>query len=106
MMATDFDTIWRQQDEPTSEARAESSLLELCLARRRKTKGQIRVVVNANLGECIWHLGYSQERQAIELELTLHIEEYTANDLCAQFPLTADHDGEGHHGTIFVFCQS
>ena len=30
----------REFDEPTNEARAESSLFELCLARRRKTKGQ------------------------------------------------------------------
>ena len=30
----------REFDEPTNEARAESSVLELCLARRRKTKGQ------------------------------------------------------------------
>ena len=30
----------REFDEPTNEARAESSVLELCLARRRKTVGQ------------------------------------------------------------------
>ena len=30
----------REFDEPTNEARAESNLFELCLARRRKTKGQ------------------------------------------------------------------
>ena len=30
----------REFDEPTNEARAESSLFELCLARRRKTEGQ------------------------------------------------------------------
>ena len=30
----------REFDEPTNEARAESSWLELCLARRRKTEGQ------------------------------------------------------------------
>ena len=30
----------REFDEPTNEARAESSVLELCLARRRKTEGQ------------------------------------------------------------------
>ena len=44
----EFDSIWRTQDE-------------------------IRTVVNAVLGECIWNLGYSQERMAIELELTIHI---------------------------------
>ena len=30
----------REFDEPTNEARVESSLLKLCLARRRKTEGQ------------------------------------------------------------------
>ena len=30
----------REFDEPTNEARAESSVLELCLARRRNTEGQ------------------------------------------------------------------
>lgn len=30
----------REFDEPTNEARAESSLFVLCLARRRKTEGQ------------------------------------------------------------------
>ena len=30
----------REFNEPTTEARAESNVLELCLARRRKTEGQ------------------------------------------------------------------
>ena len=30
----------REFDEPTNEARAESSVLELCLVRRRKTEGR------------------------------------------------------------------
>ena len=42
---TDFDTIWRTQDE-------------------------IRTVVNAVLGECIWNLSYNERRTAIELEIT------------------------------------
>jgi len=42
---TDFDSIWRTQDE-------------------------IRTVVNAVLGECIWNLSYNERRMAIELELT------------------------------------
>ena len=41
---TDYDSIWRTQDE-------------------------IRTVVNAVLGECIWNLSYSERRMAIELEL-------------------------------------
>ena len=42
---TDFDTIWRTQDE-------------------------IRTVVNAVLGKYIWNLSYNERRMAIELELT------------------------------------
>ena len=38
----DFDTIWRIQDE-------------------------IRTVVNAVLGECIWNLSFNERRMAIEL---------------------------------------
>ena len=54
---TDFDTIWRTQDE-------------------------IRTVVNAVLGECIWNLSYNERRMAIELELTKHLEEEDAAGLC------------------------
>ena len=51
---TDFDTIWRTQDE-------------------------IRTVVNAVLGECIWNLSYNERRMAIELELTKYLEEEDAD---------------------------
>ena len=47
---TDFDSIWRTQDE-------------------------IRTVVNAVLGECIWNLSYSERRMAIELELTVRLDD-------------------------------
>ena len=60
---TDFDSIWRTQDE-------------------------IRTVVNAVLGECIWNLIYNERRMAIELN---------------QFPVPADYDGVGSNGTKFVF---
>ena len=69
---TDWDSIWRSQDEA-------------------------RAVVNAVVGEHIWNIGFSHERQAIEIELTVHLEEEKASDL-----LTADYDGEGSHGTRFV----
>ena len=75
---TDFDTIWRQQDE-------------------------IRTVVNAVLGECIWNLGYSERRMAIELELTTHLDEEAVSNLSCQFPLPCDYDGEGARGTKLVF---
>jgi len=75
---TDFDAIWRTQDE-------------------------IRTVVNAVLGECIWNLAYDEGRRAIVLELTLSLDEDAISDLCCQFSLPADYDGQGSRGTIFAF---
>ena len=74
----DFDSIWRTQDE-------------------------IRTVVNAVLGECIWNLAYEERRNAIVLELTVSLEEDAFSDLCCQFPISADYDGVGLRGTKFVF---
>ena len=75
---TDFDTIWRKQDE-------------------------IRTVVDAAVGCGIWHLSYSERRGAIELELTTHLDADAVIDLCSQFPLPCDYDGEGARGSKFVF---
>ena len=75
---TDFDSIWRTQDE-------------------------IRTVVNAVLGECIWNLAYDERRMAIVLELTVSLEEEAISDLCCQFPIPADYDGEGSKGSKFIF---
>ena len=74
----DFDSIWRTQDE-------------------------IRTVVNAVLGECVWNLAYDERRSAIVLELTVSLEEDDISDLCCQFPIPADYDGEGSKGSKFVF---
>lgn len=74
----DFDSIWRTQDE-------------------------IRTVVNAVLGESIWNLAYDERRSAIVLELTVSLEEDAISDLCFQFPIPADYDGEGSRGSKFVF---
>ena len=74
----DFDSIWRTQDE-------------------------IRTVVNAVLGECVWNLAYDERRSAIVLELTVSLEEDAISDLCSQFPIPADYDGEGSKGSKFVF---
>ena len=74
----DFDSIWRTQDE-------------------------IRTVVNAVLGECIWNLAYDERRSAIVLELTVSLEEEAISDLCCQFPIASDYDGESSRGTKFVF---
>ena len=67
---TDYNSIWRTQDE-------------------------IRTVVNAVLGECIWNLSYSERRMAIELELTKYLEEEEVDMLINQFPVPADYDGIG-----------
>ncbi len=75
---TDFEFIWRTQDE-------------------------IRTVVNAVLGEYIWNLSYNEYRMGIELELTQYLEEETADTLINQFPVAADYDGVGSHGTKFEF---
>ena len=66
---TDFDSIWRTQDE-------------------------IRTVANAVLGECIWNLAYDERRMAIVLELTVSLEEEAISDLCCQFPIPADYTGK------------
>lgn len=75
---TDFDMIWRSQDE-------------------------IRTVVDAAVGCGIWNLSYPERRSAIELELAVQLEEEAISDLCCQFPLHCDYDGEGARGTKFVF---
>ena len=61
---TDYDSIWRTQDE-------------------------IRTVVNAVLGVCIWNLSYCERRTAIELELTVSLDDDTIDELSCQFPITA-----------------
>ena len=74
----DFETIWRTQDE-------------------------IRTVVNAVLGECIWNLSYSERRMAIELELTVTLDDDAIDNLTCQFPIPADYDGVGMKGSKFAF---
>ena len=75
---TDFNSIWRIQDE-------------------------IRTVVNAVLGECIWNLSYSERRMAIELELTVTLDDDSIDNLSCQFPISADYDGVGIKGSKFAF---
>ena len=74
----DYDSIWRTQDE-------------------------IRTVVNAVLGECIWDLSYNDRRMVIELELSIALDDEQASDLCCQFPIAADHEGVGSKGSKFTF---
>ena len=66
----DFDSIWRTQDE-------------------------IRTVVNAVLGECIWNLSYNERRMAVELEITKYLEEEEVDMLINHFSVPADYDGVG-----------
>lgn len=73
----DFDTIWRLQDE-------------------------VRTVVNACLGDCIWNLDYNSIRQCIEMELERHLNDEELELLSSQLTLTADYDGEGTNGSMFV----
>ena len=75
----DFDSIWRTQDE-------------------------IRTVVNAVLGECIWNLSFNEKRMTIELELTVTLDDDSIDNLCCQFPISADYDGLGARGSKFAFC--
>ena len=74
----DFDSIWRTQDE-------------------------IRTVVNALLGECIWNLSFNEKRMAIELELTVTLDDDAIDNLCCQFPIAADYDGVGANGSKIAF---
>ena len=74
----DYDSIWRMQDE-------------------------IRTVVNAVLGECIWDISYNQKRMVIELELTVILDDDAISNLCSQFPIPADYDGNGTRGSKFAF---
>jgi len=66
-------------------------------------QGEIRTDVNAVLSECIWNLSYNERWLAIELELTVTLDDDAIGDLCCQFPITADYDGIGPKGTKFVF---
>jgi hypothetical protein len=40
---------------------------------------------------------------AIELELTIALDDEQASNLCCQFPLAADHEGIGTKGSKFTF---
>ena len=53
-------------------------------------------MVNAVLGECIWNLSYNERRMAIELELTITLDDDAIGNLCCQFPITADTTALAH----------
>ena len=87
---TDYDSIWRTQDEIRSSMTDYDSIW--------RTQDEIRTVVNAVLGESIWNLSYNERRMAIELELTVALDDDAISDLCCQFPIIADYDGVGAKG--------
>ena len=53
--------------------------------------------------ECIWNLSFNERRMAIELELTVTLDDDAFSNLCCQFPITADYDGIGAKGSKFAF---
>jgi hypothetical protein len=75
---TDFDTIWRTQDE-------------------------IRTVVDAAIGCGIWDIRYNSKREVVELELMTNLDEDAVSDLTGQFTVPCDYDGTGSRGSKFVF---
>ena len=48
-------------------------------------------------------LSYSERRMAIELELTVTLDDDAIGNLCCQSPISADYDGLGARGTKIVF---
>ena len=75
----DFDSIWRTQDE-------------------------IRTVVNAVLGECIWNLSYNERRMAIELEITKYLEEEEVDMLINHFSVEQSSCFTFKKGNRLVAC--
>ena len=47
-------------------------------------------------------LSYDDRGGVIVLELTVTLEEDALSELCCQFPISADYDGENSNGTKFV----
>jgi len=50
-----------------------------------------------------WNLSYSERWMAIELELTVTLDDYAIDNLSCQFSIAANYDGDGMKGTKFVF---
>ena len=62
-------------------------------------KDAITTVVEAN-HYSLWDI--RQSTGGFRVELNEKLDDEAASLLCGQFPLTADYDGEGNHGTIFI----
>ncbi len=76
-MMTDFDAIWRCQD-------------------------QVRTEVEACLGNCIWNFNYNPVRKCLELEVDRHLDDDEQDLLLSQLTIPVDYDGEGEYGSIFT----
>lgn len=68
-----------------------------------QTEDEIRTVIDACLGCGIWELSYDMQSLMIRLQLEMHLDEQQADELCSQFPIHGYYDGEGSHGSVFVF---
>ena len=100
----DFDSIWRSQDEIRTVVRSSSARL-LPTGRKNAVLGALGLWTLATNGtqECIWNLSFNEKRMAIELELTVTLDDDTIDNLCCQFPISADYDGSGSRGSKFAF---
>lgn len=67
-----------------------------------RTEDSIRSVVEAAAGLSAWELTFDTVTGCYHLELDGHLTEEQAIDLCAQFYISADYDGEGSHGSLFT----
>ena len=66
-------------------------------------RSAFRTLATNGTQECIWNLSYSERRMAIELELTITLDDDAIDELCSQFSEASDYDGVGIKGTKFVF---
>ena len=62
-------------------------------------KDSITTVVEAN-GYSVWDIRLSSG--VLYVELCQHLTDDQTSDLCCQFPLIADYEGEGTHGSTFA----
>nr|MBP7472793.1 hypothetical protein [Prevotella sp.] len=66
-----------------------------------QVQDEITSVVNA-LGWSIWDLRYNRNADVFRLEIGKHLYDEEQERLVSQFPLSADYEGEGIHGSTFT----
>ena len=62
-------------------------------------KDSITTVVEAN-GASVWDI--RQFAGLLKVELCQHLDGEQMSELYCQFPLSADYEGEGTHGSVFM----